>query len=352
MNRALLIVIIVFVTVCMAEVTCRIYDHFYPCFIFSYDAYWHNKTTVGLDKKLFHLNSKGFKDTEHPQRKEQGIYRIIGIGDSFVYGVVPHDNNFLTIVERKLNRTGRHYEVVNMGVPATGIDSFYRVLVREALPEDPDMVILCFFIGNDFTAQIEPKDHSPGSYLYSLLRYIFLVYPNLSKQSKDIDYNGYVYHDNDPTFELKKFLDIESQRSFMYQFKNRDFQNRFNERFNYASFYFKAIKDQCEKHHVRLLVVIIPDELQVNPDLQKQVARENNLSDLNGFDFKLPDRLLKMKLENLKIDNVDLLDEFLLHSSNRSFYKPQDTHWNLAGNAFGGELVLRKVKALLSNIKE
>ena len=74
MNRIPRIVIVIFVTICMAEATCRIYDHFYPSIIFSKDAYTRNKTTVRLDKKLFHLNSKGFKDTEHSQRKEQGDF--------------------------------------------------------------------------------------------------------------------------------------------------------------------------------------------------------------------------------------------------------------------------------------
>ena len=136
--------------------------------------------------------------------------------------MVPHENNFLTILERKLNRDRRRYEVVNMGVPGIGIDSFYRILVREGLPEDPDMVIICFFIGNDFTAEIEPKRHGPASYLYSFLKYVFTVYPNLSKYSKDTSYNGFVYNDNAPAFELqKKFLNIESQRSFMYRMDDR-----------------------------------------------------------------------------------------------------------------------------------
>jgi len=43
---------------------------------------------------------------------------------------------------------------------------------------------------------------------------------------------------------------------------------------------------------------------------------------------------------------LDLLPSFVAASKTTRLYKPNDTHWNIAGNSFAAELISRHLKAL------
>ena len=101
----------------------------------------------------FKLNSKGFMDIESPVGKEKGTYRILAIGDSFVYGTVGYEKNFVTLLENYLNNagsnTGSNFEIINMGIPGTEPPQYHRLLLQEGMSYKPDMVVVFFFVGND-----------------------------------------------------------------------------------------------------------------------------------------------------------------------------------------------------------
>ncbi|MGC1697330.1 MAG: hypothetical protein WA796_01165, partial [Pseudolabrys sp.] len=66
-----------------------------------------------------------------------------------------------------------------------------------------------------------------------------------------------------------------------------------------------------------------------------------------SFDFTLPNKLLRARFEELKIDYIDLLTEFSAHSLNDRLYRPNDSHWNIAGNELAARLILQHVSAQL-----
>ena len=61
------------------------------------------------------VNSKGLRDSEHSYEKPPGVYRIVAIGDSFVFGAggVEPANRFADTLAKSAN----NLEVINMGVP-------------------------------------------------------------------------------------------------------------------------------------------------------------------------------------------------------------------------------------------
>src|SRR5271167_4951367 len=110
-------------------------------------------------------NSKGLRDVEHTYDKPPGIYRIVVIGDSFVFGAggVEPSKRFTDI----LQASTRSIEVINMGVPAYGADQEYLYLADEGLNYHPDLVLLCAFY-NDFRESfttINPSNGRPKGYL-------------------------------------------------------------------------------------------------------------------------------------------------------------------------------------------
>ena len=48
-----------------------------------------------------------------------------------------------------------------------------------------------------------------------------------------------------------------------------------------------------------------------------------------------------------KIDYIDLITEFSAHSINDRLYRPNDSHWNIAGNELAARLILQHVSAQL-----
>ena len=66
--------------------------------------------------------------------------------------MVPHQFNFLTPLEKELSHCGK-IEVMNMGIPWLDPEDYLSILVHEGLEFNPDLVMVCFFIGNDFLAE-------------------------------------------------------------------------------------------------------------------------------------------------------------------------------------------------------
>ncbi len=100
----------------------------------------------------------------------------------------------------------------------------------------------------------------------------------------------------------------------------------------------KQIRDICQKHGVKLVVTIIPDELQINQDLLREV-REAYYPDIERgkWDITLANRILSKELSKLSIDNIDLYEYFA--SSSQQLYRPRDTHWNIAGNQLAANII-------------
>src|SRR5690606_5386001 len=63
----------------------------------------------------FSTNSFGIRDKEYPIAKEEGLFRIVGLGDSIMFGWgVKAEESYLSLVETRLNSErgdGRRYEV-------------------------------------------------------------------------------------------------------------------------------------------------------------------------------------------------------------------------------------------------
>jgi hypothetical protein len=84
--------------------------------------------------------------------------------------------------------------------------------------------------------------------------------------------------------------------------------------------------------------------VQVRKPLQAQVIEASGLAQAS-FDFALPNRLLRARLEELKIDYIDLIPEFSAHSLYDRLYRPNDDHWNIAGNELAARIILQRLSA-------
>ena len=162
------LIILICITAVLCEVVFRVYHKVKPAFLFPSSSYKRFRGKPHAKDYDFKLNSRGFKDAEYAVQKGEGLYRILGIGDSCTFGVVPYRYNFLTILEEMFNRRNGNVEIINMGIPGVGVDSYFSILLKEGLELDPDLVITFFFIGNDFVDKTEKE--RGASYLFSFFR--------------------------------------------------------------------------------------------------------------------------------------------------------------------------------------
>jgi lysophospholipase L1-like esterase len=99
-------------------------------------------------KLTYRINSLGFRGPETTLEKPPGVFRIVGIGDSFTFGIgVRSRDTFLGVLQRRLDAAfgGGAYEVLNLG--ASGYDTAAEVSLLEhfGLQLEPDVVVLVFF---------------------------------------------------------------------------------------------------------------------------------------------------------------------------------------------------------------
>jgi hypothetical protein len=340
-GQTLLICLITFV---LAEITFRIYKRFNPTFIFYDRSYNRFRGKPGASDYGFQLNSRGFKDVEFKPEKEPNTYRIIALGDSFAFGVVPYQHNYLTLLEQHLNSNGLRTEVINMGIPGTGPRNYLALLLNEGLQLQADMVLVSFYIGNDFGDPIGVRRVKLHEYsdVIAFIKYVI----DLNRK-----YQGRVIHDRpnyDDTisnFTDDAYLQIVKRSIWMYMKRAR-----LKKEFADGVGHLVRIKEVCDWSKMALKVVIIPDELQVNPALQAKVLQALNVSS-GAVDFTLPNRFLREQLQAYHVDHLDLLESFLANSLQMNLYRPNDAHWNIAGNKLAANLLARYVSEHVKQVQ-
>jgi lysophospholipase L1-like esterase len=98
---------------------------------------------IGVPVSINHL---GLRGDDISLQKPPKTVRIIGIGDSIAFGYgVKVESTFLKLLERSLNQSADgdlRYQVLNAGVPATGLDYYQHFMVAKAPALQADAVII------------------------------------------------------------------------------------------------------------------------------------------------------------------------------------------------------------------
>ncbi len=112
------------------------------------------------------ISALGIRDREHGPRAE-GTRRIVVLGDSYTFGWgVEAGERYVDRLEERLNQggTGR-WEVVKAGINAYGTREQAAWLRERGWGLDPDLVLVQFCMGNDFTDNAADGYHVANGYL-------------------------------------------------------------------------------------------------------------------------------------------------------------------------------------------
>lgn len=126
--------------------------------------------------KRLTTSSEGFRCRSYPQEKPAGTRRIVGIGDSFMFGNgVGDDDIYMVKLERLLEKSTDqgHWQVINTAVPGYNTVMEVETLMTTGLAYQPDYVII-EFVANDLSLpnfiRTTTSPVAPRSFLLDLLR--------------------------------------------------------------------------------------------------------------------------------------------------------------------------------------
>ncbi|MCU0305412.1 MAG: GDSL-type esterase/lipase family protein [Thermoanaerobaculales bacterium] len=310
----------------------------------------------------FVLNSRSLRTSEYTVAKPPGVTRVLAFGDSFTWasGALPHEDSWTVVLEDRLRRAGVRAEVLRLGVPGTGPDFQHRLWQLEGSRLGADLVVLGFFVGNDFVEH-QPTDLTRGLRPHALTEVLaddwmtFRLARNLYRVARDVvvrpggatertvyPSGGYPlpeyardFRPELPTFTAARHLKIEASRMALCL---DDSRGDFEALLARVAATIAELDREVRAAGARFVVVLFPDEYRVDPRVAGDAAAVAG-RDLDDYDLDRPARRLAEVLGGRGIEVVDLTPLFVERGRDLPLYRVRDTHWNRAGNELAGDVI-------------
>jgi hypothetical protein len=288
-------------------------------------------------------NSRGYPDEEFfvPGPDD---YSVALLADSFGVGSVPWSHLFTTLAERELRERlgGRYSRVAIDNHAVIGIDLLgYRYLFEHEIRDRGyRQVVLGFFVGNDME---RPSDEGrwrrlvriQGWLPVEVVRRLWLTSRGVERERPATE--GALTEEpafladpalEPPYFTRDAYLEVEASRALVGVAGLPYTEEQYR----------KALLELDAWHEElgsRLLLVLIPDEFQVNDALWTAVreasARSFGLPP-SAFQRDLPQRRIGRWAEERGVRVLDLLPALREAEREGRTYHLRDTHWNAHGN--------------------
>ncbi len=267
---------------------------------------------------------------------------VVGLSDSF--GRFGGSQNYHYLLEEELRALGLDVAVINFSVSAYAPIDELALLERFGAGYQPDLVLHGFFVGNDF----DTRKHlavgfgeiplEPLSGLSALRPRNFLV---LQWAQRLITWEvdairrsaGETALGSEGTLSTENFLRIERRKMEIFRLRPSP------EKHWRATVRILAdIQKTVQELGVPYVLIMHPDQVQVNQALQRQLAQEFDL-EMSLYDMELPQKFLIELCEAKGVRWIDLLPSMRAQGENSNYYLPNDSHYNQAGNELAAEII-------------
>ena len=249
----------------------------------------------------------------------------------------------------------RKIDVTNLGIAGNGPAHYLALLEELGKQLNPDLVMMYFFVGNDFVPYGSEQAFASRWDRFATYR----VLTRLRRISRiDLQWDSHTVAEEvqvsipdyvrdwrleEPLIPREQFLRLEQRRA-------RFFDPSLSEvHFAGAIRYIESIADLARQlTGIPLVMFVIPEEMQVNVELRSEMEQILN----KELDIDRPLRYLQENLAHLGDDRIIIID--LLPRFQRAqrelerVYFPQETHWNANGNRVGAEEAARQLR----NVRE
>lgn len=313
----------------------------------------------------FVLNSHSFRTREYTPTPRREVARIVALGDSFTFGAEVRPNlTWTSVLERSLAaELPVSVEVLDLGVPGVGPRFEQRLWELEGASLQPHVVVLQFFVGNDFTDETSSRLvpwNDPGlvraSYGLRLARNLWRAsratkirdtQPEELPGDPVLAQGGYAVEGTPPRrvrFAPAEFVRLEASRLELATHRHRA---ELDALATEAGTILERLASDVRASGADVLVMIVPDEYQVNADLRARCLDALGIA-ADQVTVEQPQRELVRRLEPLGIPYLDLLPEFRAAAATQRLYLPRNTHWSPAGHELAGRLVATALRERIS----
>ncbi len=306
----------------------------------------------------YKLNSRGFRTPEYTREKAPGMYRILALGDSFTMssGFVPLELMWHTRVGDWMKESGASssVEVINLGVDGVGPRFIRRLFEVEGRHLAPDLVLLGLFVGNDLLDEAPALHHVPWPERWSLTWRLVARLRAVGGSAREIGAElrsqrvrwprpgagsppgghavpGYRYDRDRAIASREGFLHIERGRLRTFELAARP---EMSERLADILATIRALGASVTGVGGELVVAVIPDVVQVAPDLLREI-----IDGAERYDFDWPQSRLRSAFAAAGVAAVDVLPAFRSAPTEPRLYRVNDTHWSDAGNALAARVI-------------
>ncbi len=302
------------------------------------------------------FNSLGLKEDEFKTKKNKGTFRILVLGDSFTVGTnLKREHGYPKILEAILNNgREKRIEVINAGVDGWNPFQYAQYYKYYGRKIEHNLVIVGLFVGNDVYDLETSIKELPTVVLgrrlgrrlakraFSKLKISLYTHFNIARII--INKAPPLTH-----FERTDCTDFSGFLLWIQKFKLKNHLKQNKKQYvdaQKAVYQIQRINDLAAQSSIPLVLVMLPDEDQVNPLLQKKIIPDDQRE---LYDFTMPQTMLKEMFDKTGVTTIDLLPDFL--KSGECLYM-NDTHFNPAGQLLTAKIIAAEISGLLTNSKK
>ncbi|HWC02510.1 MAG TPA: SGNH/GDSL hydrolase family protein [Methylomirabilota bacterium] len=322
-------------------------------------------------------NALGLNDEEFEVPKPPGRFRILALGDSFTYGLVPYPHTAMTLLEARLRTAcgGQDLDLLNFGIAGAGVRDYQTIVTLGLATYEPDLVLLNFYAGND-APDLYRRVHEGSrvrailgpSRLWTFGRNVLKLWRGVDdlrtvtaparpasagqvpRGGTPVDPVHHVREDHPaltgPIFTEATFTAIQAEElRRLYRPEDPAIVER---AWRPVLQELEAIRTEVLRQGGRLALAVYPSALQVYPAehaaLVERLRPRPRYAALrvDALDPSLPNRQLAAYCRRAALPCVDLTPAFVEASAaGKPLYKERDGHWTIRGNRVAADAEAR-----------
>ena len=294
----------------------------------------HVNTNSGFSVTIT-TNSLGLRSRE--VEKEKTKRRVLVLGDSVVWGFGVEDNETFPSI---LNDETEGFEFINAALSDYSTKQELDYLRRDGIKLKPDVVMLGFFVGNDFVDNLVRSGNASirveSSWFKGLKRWV----------RKNIKTYEFVMRRLRGIYSVRLFLIktglANNEDFYQYRIYIKDYDNDVNEAINITFDYIREMNSLTKRNNITFVMLLIPPKYQIY-DKEWQAALEYNRFKEDEVERMKPTIILKDFCRKNNIEYIDLLED--LKNVKEDIYIKRDTsHFNALGHRIIADILKDKFK--------